>query len=342
MLKNSYLHRHFFLLIFWAALWFVVWIQVKEDLGARWAFVYTSTVMLAAIGIAHILNDKVLPRAIKTRHMQTFVLRAAGFVLLLAVLISALDLFFILHVQYVMIRKHPGMLFAQFFKAIISSLLMNGTACGIRFYQEHAYIQQKHSQLQQLFLENQLKSLQDQVNPQFMFTVLGHIRLLIKEDSEQANALLLKFSDMLRYQLYESSHFDVPLLRELQYLQDFIAIEKIRRGRELEVHYHWLNGLTELRIKPMVLVCLVENIFKHLPLKVGQPTFVKLFCQQANGRLQFTISHTAYLSINRRKGLTEGLEQIKKRLDLHYADNYVLSTGSTGDHTTVQLEMDTL
>lgn len=48
MLKNSYLHRHFFLLIFWAALWFVVWIQVKEDLSARWAFVYTSTVMLAA------------------------------------------------------------------------------------------------------------------------------------------------------------------------------------------------------------------------------------------------------------------------------------------------------
>ncbi len=342
MLKRNYLYRHLFLIIFWAALWFVVWIQVMGDLGAFTAFIYTSIVMTAAICIAQVLSDKILPKAIKTKRMKPFILKAVCAVLLLAVLIGTLDIFFISHNRPIRVEERPTILFVQFYKAIISSLLMNGTACGIRFYQEHTDIQRDHNQLQQLFLESQIKSLQDQINPNFMFNVLNHIQILMKTNTELADYLLLKFSDMLRYQLYESNQSYVLLSRELQYLKDFIAIEKIRWGEELQVNCHWSVSSNEQHIAPLVLIYFVENAFKHVSRLPNQPGLIDLICHEEMGRLQFTISNSSWeypLKIPQ-KNIGLVLQNIRKKLDLHYENNYTLTMEKKDNHFTVFLLID--
>ncbi|ULT23745.1 histidine kinase [Sphingobacterium sp. E70] len=196
--------------------------------------------------------------------MKPFVFKAIFFVLILALLISVVDVYFIMHSQVLSEDERNTLLFVQCYKSIPSSLLINGTACGIRFYQEHANIQQDHSQLQQNFLESQLKILQDQVNPHFMFNVLNHIHILMKKNVDMADFLLLKFSDILRYQLYECNQSFVLLSRELQYLQNFITIEQMRWGDELEVDCNWSQSTEDLHIAPLMLICFVENAFKHV------------------------------------------------------------------------------
>lgn len=142
--------------------------------------------------------------------------------------------------------------------SISASFLINGTACGIKFYQEHGKIERDHILLQQAHLENQLKLLQDQINPHVMFNILNHIHILMKSNTELASFLLLKFSDILRYQLYHCNQNLVVLDKEIQYLQDLVEVEKLRWGNELDVKAEWLIENKKALIVPLLLVPFIE------------------------------------------------------------------------------------
>jgi len=342
MLSTKYLYRHLFFIIFWAALWFVVWIQIKQDLGTSVALLYTSSVMVVAIAIAKILSDSVLPKALKTKQMKSFILPAICFTLLSALWMGTLDFFFIYSDQYLSTKERTTLLLVQFYKAIISSLLMNGTACGIRFYQEHADIQQEHNRLQQLVLENQIKALQDQINPHLMFNALNHIQKLMKKNIKQADYLLLKFSDMLRYQLYESNLSNVLLSRELQYLEDFIAMEKTRCDDWLTIRTHCMISTSGLRIVPLILVPFVENAFKHITRHTDQLGEMTIDFQEEKGWLRFTIRNSGpVISVDTTEKYTQAVsQQITKRLDLHYANKYVFTVKQTAHCFTQFVQID--
>lgn len=193
MFKKDYLNKHLFLSLFWLVLGFAVWIQIKDEFNALQALFHTSLIMVSSIVVSQWLSDRVLPEAIKTRQMKPFVLKAIAFVIILAILIGGIDYYFILTKEGISNHERTDLILTHFYQAIPSSLLINGTACGIRFYQEHADIQRIHGQLQQNFLESQVKFLQDQVNPHFMFNVLNHIHILMKKNVEMADYLLLNF-----------------------------------------------------------------------------------------------------------------------------------------------------
>lgn len=341
-LKKNYLHRHLFLTLFWLVLWFALWIQVKQDMDTASALIHSSLIMICSISISQFLSDNILPKAIKTQKMKPFVFKAIFFVLILALLISVVDVYFIMHSQVLPEDERASLLLVQCYKSIPSSLLINGTACGIRFYQEHANIQQDHSQLQQNFLESQLKLLQDQVNPHFMFNVLNHIHILMKKNVDMADYLLLKFSDILRYQLYECNQSFVLLSRELQYLQNFISIEQMRWGDELEVNCTWSQSTEDLHIVPLMLICFVENAFKHVDRLPNQKGKISLNCTEKNGHFRFQISNSyqAYpqQASTRHSGI--GLENVKKRLELQYEKNYSLTIKKHDNSFCVELTID--
>lgn len=338
-LKKNYLHRHLFLTLFWLVLWFALWIQVKQDMDTASALIHSSLVMICSISISQFLSDSILPKAIKTQKMKPFVFKAIFFVLILALLISVVDVYFIMHSQVLSEDERNTLLFVQCYKSIPSSLLINGTACGIRFYQEHANIQQDHSELQQNFLESQLKILQDQVNPHFMFNVLNHIHILMKKNVDMADFLLLKFSDILRYQLYECNQSFVLLSRELQYLQNFITIEQMRWGDELEVDCSWSQSTEDLHIAPLMLICFVENAFKHVDRLPNQKGKISVNCAEKDGYFQFHIknSYQTYplQASTRHSGI--GLENVKKRLELQYENQYSLTIDKQDDSFCVDL-----
>lgn len=342
MFKKNYLNKHLFLILFWLVLGFAVWIQIKDEFNALQALFHTSLIMVSSIVVSQWLSDRVLPEAIKTRQMKPFVLKAIAFVIILAILIGGIDYYFILTKEGISNHERTDLILTHFYQAIPSSLLINGTACGIRFYQEHADIQRIHGQLQQNFLESQVKFLQDQVNPHFMFNVLNHIHILMKKNVEMADYLLLKFSDILRYQLYECNQPLVLLTRELQYLQDFIAIEKMRWGNELDVSCSWNQSSKDLYIAPLMLICFVENAFKHVNRLPNQKGSIELSCVEEEGKLQFNISNSyqdyPQLASTGHSGI--GLENVKKRLELQYENNYSLTIHKLDNSFTIQLTID--
>lgn len=342
MFKKNYIYRNLFLSLFWLVLWFVIWVQVRQDLDPGNAFFHSSAVVISSVFISQLLSDYFLKKAIREQKMKAFVFQGLFFVLILAIMIGAIDAYFIIHSQKLADEERSMLLFVQSYKAVPSALLINGTACGIRFYQEHAIIQQDHNQLQQNFLESQIKLLQDQVNPHFMFNVLNHIHILMKKNVDMADYLLLKFSDILRYQLYECNQSFVLLSRELQYLQNFISIEQMRWGDELEVECTWSQETEDLHITPLMLICFVENAFKHVDRLPDQKGKIMLNCAEKEGYFQFHISNSyqeyPQQASTRHSGI--GLENVKKRLELQYEKNYSLRIEKRDNNFCVDLTID--
>ncbi len=337
--RSSLFHHHtmispkfqkwLFLLSFWMLLAITVWLQIKQDLPLWPSITITALTIAGSIVCAHILSDLMLAHALRKRNLKRFYSYAFFMLLLLTVYLGLLNTLYLLKYRPDMINGDTDFLsvfWVRFYISIPSSLLINGTLCGMRFYQEHVRIEKKHAQLQQAHLEGQVRFLQSQINPHVMFNVLNHIFILMKKDVEIASFLLLKFSDVLRYQLYECNRNQVKLSREIQYLQDLVAVEQLRWGNELDVSCNWDIEDNETPIAPLLLVPFVENAFKHVSRLEGHKGYIKIHCSAQGGFLRFYIENPYTMLSGKRQMNAHGigLQNVQNRLQLQYPNAHEL------------------
>jgi sensor histidine kinase YesM len=346
ILKNR--NRHWiFLVFFWCLLGITIWAQMIEAYNTLSATIQAILILLCSSLLAHFLSDIILPHALQNSKMTLFAVQSVFVVLLLSFCLAVIYAAF--SDSYTRARLYPEdgnmtcvqFLWARFLGSIPAAILICGTACGLRFYQEHNVIEQNHAQLQQVHLEAQIKILQDQINPHLMFNVLNHIHILMQSNVELASVLLVQFSDILRYQLYECNKEYVPLHLEIKYVKDLIAVEETRWGNELEVKSKWNIEDGQLQIVPLLLVPLIENAFKHVSRLPNQKGYVHLSCEQINKKLIFEIknSHTEQYKIpSKNQGL--GLENVKKRLAIQYPEKHELTINKTDSDFTVKVALD--
>ena len=336
-----------FLIFFWCLLGFTIWGQLIEDYSFWSAFSQSALILFCSAVLAHFLSDVLLPRALRNNTMALFALQGVVVVLLLSFCLATV--YAIFSYPEARSRVYPDgedlstlqFLWVQFYGSIPAAILINGTACGLRFYQEHNVIERSHAELKQVHLEAQIKILQDQINPHLMFNILNHIHILMQSDVKLASDLLVQFSDILRYQLYECNKEYVPLHLEIKYLKDLIAVEETRWGNELEVKSKWNIEDGQLQIVPLLLVPLIENAFKHVSRLPNQKGYVHLSCKQHQNQLNFKIenSYTEQYKIpSKNQGL--GLENVKKRLEIQYPEKYKLEIHKTDSDFSVEVVLD--
>lgn len=341
-------NRHWiFLVFFWSLLGITIWAQMIEDYDFLTATIQAVLVLFCSAVLAHILSDVLLPKALKQNKMNWFAVQSVIVVLLLAFCLSFIYIVF--SDSVLRSKAYPEkadmdslhFLWARFYGNIPSAILICGTACGLRFYQEHNAIERNHAQLQQVHLEAQIKILQDQINPHLMFNILNHIHILMQSNVQLASVLLVQFSDILRYQLYECNKEYVPLHLEIKYLKDLIAVEETRWGNELEVKSKWNIEDGQLQIVPLLLVPLIENAFKHVSRLPNEKGYVHLSCEQKNHQLNFRIKNSyteQYKLPSKSQGL--GLENVRKRLAIQYPEKHQFNINKTDSDFTVTVSLD--
>ncbi|WP_410881253.1 sensor histidine kinase [Myroides sp. DW712] len=345
MQVNISKHKRLFFIFFWSLLAFTVWPYIVLNNLLYW-FLHTFTVMLCFIGVAHYLSDSILPKALKEGKMKRFLLQFFIGILLLDVLISLCFTLFPYFIQDLeaLTKAHvttwKELFFSKLLASLPSAMAIVTTTCGIRFYEEHHKIEQLNAKLKQEHLEAQIKLLQDQINPHLMFNVLNHIHILMQSNVELASTVLLKFSDILRYQLYECNQHHVFLLQEIQYLQDLVAIEEIRWQDELSVTCTWDISNKQLQIAPLLLVPLIENAFKHVSRLPHQKGYVHIDCREENETLTLVIENSYNATYKREKqqgGI--GLLNITERLKIQYPQAHTLTVEQKEDTFTVVLQI---
>ncbi|MCT4615210.1 MAG: sensor histidine kinase [Marinifilaceae bacterium] len=173
-------------------------------------------------------------------------------------------------------------------------------------------------------LEFELNALKSQINPHFLFNTLNNIYALALDKSDKTPDVILKLSDLMRYIIYECNEKYVFLDKELNFINNFIELQKIRHNRT-PIKYEILGDSANWKIAPLLIEPLIENAFKHV--SINNNPFINITIKISDqGVFELNISNSCDLNEenqnNKNKGV--GLENVKRRLKLIYNNNYKL------------------
>lgn len=190
------------------------------------------------------------------------------------------------------------------------------------------YFRQYRIKIKEEHLQSELDFLRAQLNPHFLFNSINNIYVLLDENKEKASEVLLKFSALMRYQLYECNVSLIQLDRELQFLENYIEFEKLRYAEKIAVDYHFEDAAGEgLYIAPLLLQPFIENAFKHIPKSRHSQSNIYIHAVVRNKTLLFELSNTLNSSQASTLPGGIGLGNVKKRLNLLYFNKHELHTG---------------
>jgi len=188
--------------------------------------------------------------------------------------------------------------------------------------------QQEKKELITRTMESELRLLKSQINPHFLFNTLNNLYALTLKKSDLAPEIVLKLSEIMRYMLYECNERQVLLSKEIQYLNNYLDLERLRQPEGASIHFEVLGSVSNQLIAPLLLVPFVENSFKHgLNHQINGGGYVHLKLEVAFDQLIFEIEnakfgHLPATTFNRSGGI--GLVNVRQRLQLLYPDRYHL------------------
>lgn len=216
------------------------------------------------------------------------------------------------------------LIFIGGFIALAKSLLVN--------------IQQK-KELENEQLNAELSFLKAQINPHFLFNTLNGIYSLAHSRSELTEQSILKLSQLLRYVLYDTSNEKIPLSKDLDYINNYIYLQKLRLSKSITINYEILGEHTQLLIAPLLLINFIENAFKHGISYSGNST-VDIKIAIAGHYLTLTVRNniTNNQQVDNRSGI--GLINTKRRLDLLYPGKYTLDIKNDNQNYIVHLKIE--
>ena len=184
----------------------------------------------------------------------------------------------------------------------------------------------------------ELNLLKSQVQPHFLFNTLNNIYYEAYREAPRTAKLIERLSDIMRYFVDESPKDEVSLVTEVQFLENYMALEKIRIRHEIELNFI-RECHAELRIPPMLLMTFIENIFKHGIDKSSSENKIDISLVQQDGYLLFQTRNR----IVERPGTVEtngfGIQNLRKRLAFLYDNRFELNIDTTGGYFTAFLKV---
>lgn len=185
---------------------------------------------------------------------------------------------------------------------------------------------------------SQLSFLKGQINPHFLFNTLNSIYALSVKKSDLTSSAIVKLSGMMRYSLSEVEKENVLLDKEIQFLMNYVALQRIRLGDTCSIEATFENDYPKERIVPLLFIPFVENAFKYGVASSDNPK-IEMGLKNNDGHLTF---HVTNLKLNKTpdESSTEiGITNTKKRLELLYANQHQLDITETERHFSVTLKI---
>lgn len=195
-------------------------------------------------------------------------------------------------------------------------------------------------------MQSELRFLKSQINPHFLFNTLNNLYALTLKKSNQAPEIVLKLSEIMRYMLYECNERRVLLSKEVQYIHNYLDLERLRQPAHVVIEFTTEGRISEQRVAPLLFVPFVENSFKHgLNHSLSGEGHVRIRMRVQDNDLEFHIENNKapMAAIPREDHPVSGgigLVNVRQRLDMLYPGHYALDTEETPDTYAVTLHLD--
>ncbi len=266
-----------------------------------------------------------LPKFFKTKRFVLFIIFYVITLLVVSTCIQRPIIYFYVQPNYL-----PGWQSEGYFTIteLVNTILDVNIAAlvplGIVFFRFYFNAQQKTLELEKEKIEAELIQLRNQVHPHFLFNTLNNLYALILKKSNDAETAVLKLSKLMRYMLYEANTQKVSLSKEIDYLKNYADLEKLRFGNFVEISFHYEMD-NDYQIVPFLLIPFVENAFKH-GTSSSEKSWIVIYLNAKQNKLIMQIENSKFPDHNTEEQFIGGIgsRNVKKRLDLLYADNYSL------------------
>jgi len=232
--------------------------------------------------------------------------------------------------------QHVDLSFMAYIQICGISTVVLGAVVGIAIFKKWINDVQHMNELQQINLKAELEQLKSQVNPHFLFNTLNNLLVLTKTDQDKASQVLLGLSDLLRYQLYDSTREKIVLSKDIAFIQNFLSLEKIRKN-DFEYSIISDGNMDSILLPPFLFIPFVENAVKHGASTVGH-SYLNVEFSIRDKKLHF-------YSVNSKPAVKQqmvgglGLFNIKRRLELLYPGSHHLEIKDSADKYIVNLSI---
>jgi two-component sensor histidine kinase len=327
----------FWHVVFWLSIvsYFVYLTVANSNISAEELMVIFGVFSLVNIGLFYLNYLYLIPKFLDKKRYRSYALA-----LVICIIAFALGKYELALSFKAFVLVHDGKT-TTFWPYFISSALTNlfflFLSTALKFGVDWFLNARIQRDLENQRLAAELAFLKSQINPHFLFNSLNSIYSLAYQKSDTTPEAILKLSEIMRYMLYESNDNKVDLTKELQYLQNYIDLQKIRFGNKAFVEFKVTGELGNQQIVPLLLIAFIENAFKHGA--ANDPNMpIRLLINLDGANLHFYAENKKHMN-NRDIEGGVGLQNVQRRLDLLYPGHYKLDIQDKPDAYICELSL---
>ncbi len=346
-MMQSFLQRNRVLLVhlsFWGVYLSFTLYQIsvyqKHDKGFDWWRMISSTgaqLFFTAL-IAYLNYFIMLPRFLKHKNLWRYLLEfAVPFASLITIRV---------HLQRWLIdgyHHEVGYFYSSFFIVQITAVtfLIAIFVGMLRFAVEWFEFDAKKKANENEKLTAELNFLKAQINPHFLFNTLNNLYYLAYSQSPNTTEIIAKLSQMMRYMIYDTNQPKVPLSKEIEYMQNYISLERLRLNNEIPIDFKILGNVNDVWITPLVLITFLENAFKHGVTNSDKQAWVKVEIKVQGSVCIFSVENSKAPRNGKETGEKSGigLQNVQRRLALSYPERYQLKVDETDHSYAIELNL---
>ncbi len=286
-----------------------------------WLFLSSMVMLPFTMTLVYIINYRILPGYLKRKKYIKL-----GVILLLVLMVEPLlvrILVMFLSGEEISLENLVDYNLLPFY---FETSLIVFIAFSIKLFKESIKEREAKIQLEKQKFQAELTALKSQLNAHFLFNTLNNLYGLAMQKSDRTPQGILMLSEMLHFVLYECSTESYNLNKELDFINNYIELEKLRYGNRLNIQMEKDLENKEATIAPLLLFPFVENSFKHGASKMIKEVWVKIRVLTNEDELTFEVGNSKFPtpagSPDQSSGV--GLENVKKRLEILYPQQHSL------------------
>ena len=263
-------------------------------------------------------NAFLIPFLLSKRLFGLYVSCLIGLVLLYTILIGHYNRF----IHDVLLHDDPIQTSSGFWDNFVYGLCCSVIVAMLYITRKWAEREEQVKNIQIDQLQTELKYLRSQINPHFLFNGLNTVYGYIDLRNVRARDMMVQFSDLLRYNLYEADVDLIELEKEVKYLQNYVALQKARSNDNMQVTLKIDYQSGGIKIAPLIFMAFVENAFKYVSRGDNVNNTISITLNEKEGRIDFTCDNSYDDTESTPGGI--GLNNAARRLELLYKDRYRL------------------
>jgi len=319
-----------FLTSYWqfhVAFWLLYWIfgsLQDAEIHPNFKETLNLPIVLGSVGVVYFNYYYWIPKyLIRKKKYLFYGLSIGGLIFLNSWIVNFIVGSLIFHTSYYFSLR------GIFIMSVDTSVLVAFTT-AFKFMQQWNERNRYAEELEKKNLESELQMLKSQINPHFIFNTLNTIYFLMEQKDEKAKEVLLRFSNILSHQLYDYSKNFIDISTELDYLKNYIELQRMRHDEDvLDLKFHLPKRMNGYKIAPMLLIPFIENAFKHG--RNATKFKIDIQLEITENMLHFITKNTispSKATPSESGGI--GLINVKRRLNLTYPNQHELIIKNDG------------